>query len=187
MNTFVGLVGISGVGKSTIAAALDKYHWFDWLPSYTTRAPRETDLPGEYMYVKEASFWDRERCGDFLEIARHGEHLYALAKPRTRGPFVSPINGEGIKYLTDHFPEHGMRIMPVGIIPPDMSTLMARNQATPGFAARAGRDHFHGTVRPPELPGNLRYEMTLVNHTVEGCARIIAQLVDFHRAEERVS
>ena len=176
-NIFVGLVGISGVGKSTIAERLVEEHDFVWLTSYTTRQPRASDRDGELRYIDEDDFLQRAHRGDFLETARHGEHWYALAKTVRPGPYVSPINADGIAYLNKTKYQHGLTIVPVGIIPPDTTTLMARNQATPGFDVRAARDHFHGTTYPPVLHRNQRYEMVLVNREVGHVAWLIKELV----------
>ena len=177
-NIFVGLVGISGVGKSAIAAELAKYHGFALLPSYTTRQRRPGDNDEELRFITDDDFIRRAHRGDFLETARHGEHWYALAKTERPGPYVSPINADGIQYLFKHEEKHGLKVVPVGIVPPDMTTLMARNQATPGFSERAARDHHHGTTYPPRLHCSRRYEMMLINRKVKYVARLIDRLVD---------
>ena len=176
-NIFVGLVGVSGVGKSTIAKHLEEHQGFSRLPSYTTRPPRAGDLDGELQFVNDQRYDQLDKAGEFLEQAAHGEYRYALRKPGGPGPHVSPINGDGIRYLRKHQDEHGLHIVPVGIIPPDMTTLLARNQGMSGFEARAARDHFHGVRLPPDLI-NTRYDMILVNHRVEHTAMQIGLLVD---------
>ena len=175
-NIFVGLVGVSGVGKSTIAAALRDYCEFTLLQSYTTRAPRGSELPGELQFVTDREYDDLDEEGYFLEKASHGTARYALACPEGPGPYVSPINGDGIRHLRKHEGEHGLHVVPVGIIPPDMTTLMARNQATPDFSERAARDHHHGVRLPPDLI-NARYEMILTNRSPFECAHLIHTLV----------
>lgn len=76
----VTLTGASGVGKTSIVRELLKdlcHIGGKVMISYTTRAPRESDLPGEYCYVSDAEFNVIRAEGRFLwtvEVhgARHG-------------------------------------------------------------------------------------------------------------------
>jgi len=56
--SIVTLTGRSGAGKTTTARRILKTHpnSAELIPSITTRAQRESDLPGEYHYVTEATF-----------------------------------------------------------------------------------------------------------------------------------
>ena len=179
---FVGLVGISGVGKSTIAEVLSHDYGFTWLPSYTTREPREGDLPHEYEYVDVETFHRYEKQGRFMETAEHAGKHYALRKPKRheRGPFVSPINAEGIAYLIGHHEENRLQVVPVGLVPPDRSVLHARNEhvGEKVWQERHARDkHFGVQVPPPLLTGGV-YEMTLINHNRYNVAWMIDALLE---------
>ena len=177
-DVFVGLVGVSGVGKSTIAACLAEDYDFSLLPSYTTRDPREGDAPGELRHVTDSVFHDFHKRGRFLETAFHGGRRYALAKPDGPGPYVSPVNAEGIAYLIEHAMESGLYIMPIGLLPPCRETWNARNShlGREAWLKRAARDEHFGIRVPPPLTLGI-YEATLVNRLVRHTAYIITQVL----------
>lgn len=70
----VTLTGASGVGKTSIAKEiLTRRPSAYMLESWTTRAPRASDLPGEYRYVDEEEFERVCREGRFLwHVGVHG-------------------------------------------------------------------------------------------------------------------
>lgn len=74
----ITLTGASGSGKTTVAKAiLSRVPSAKLLTSYTTRAPRSSDLPGEYEYLDDAMFDGMRKAGRFLWTAeitgvRHG-------------------------------------------------------------------------------------------------------------------
>ena len=75
------LTGASGAGKTTIAerliATLPDAHF---LTSYTTRAVRPSDLPGEYVYLSDDTFDAMETRGDFLWTARVADTRHGTTK-----------------------------------------------------------------------------------------------------------
>lgn len=175
---FVGLVGVSGVGKSTIAAALAQEHHFTLLPSFTTRHPREGDAPGELRYVTDQQYDELDATGCFLEKAGHGDARYALSKPEGPGPYVSPINGDGIAYLIENADRHGLYIMPVGLIPPDRDTWNGRNRhlGLKAWWKRRERDEHFGIRVPPPLKLGT-YELTLKNRSVPWTCEAVSKAV----------
>src|SRR3989338_10031436 len=77
----ISLTGPSGVGKSTVAKELlRKNPKWRFVRSVTTRAPRETDLAGEYEYISVDEFKRLLRENKFMEFTKaHGNyygHLY---------------------------------------------------------------------------------------------------------------
>ena len=72
----ITFTGASGAGKSTVVKELlkDTEH-FRIIPSYTTRAPRDSDLPSEYQRIGKIRFlwnkwldnfiWDIKYAGNF--------------------------------------------------------------------------------------------------------------------------
>ena len=73
----VALVGPSGSGKTTLSKNI--YEWAsNTLPllSYTTRAPRSTDIKGEYAYVSATEFESLEKAGAFAWVAGHYGNRY---------------------------------------------------------------------------------------------------------------
>jgi guanylate kinase len=68
------LSGASGAGKTTIARALlGHLPNAKFLHSYTTRAPRPTDIPGEFTYLDRATFDSMRQTEEFIWAADFGE------------------------------------------------------------------------------------------------------------------
>lgn len=81
---FLTITGRPGSGKSYLIKRI-----LDALPdhaeifagkSYTTREPRDDDVPGEYAYVVPAAFRNMEVRGEFSWVFKHGHY-----KVGTRG------------------------------------------------------------------------------------------------------
>ena len=65
--------GASGAGKTTIARALlEHIPHTKFVRSYTTRAPRQNDIPGEFTYLDRAMFQSMRLTNDFLWAADIG-------------------------------------------------------------------------------------------------------------------
>lgn len=66
--------GASGAGKTTIARALlGHLPHAKFLHSFTTRAPRSTDIPGEFTYLNRDTFESMRQTDDFIWAADFGE------------------------------------------------------------------------------------------------------------------
>lgn len=76
------LSGVSGAGKDTITKELIKrMENVESLPSYTSRAPRANDVPGEtYNFVTEEEFKKMIERGELYEYSVHHEHYYGTSK-----------------------------------------------------------------------------------------------------------
>lgn len=180
-QTLVCLVGISGVGKSTVAAQLRDHFDYSLLASYTTRAPRDGDFPGELEYVSDGTYDFLDKHGYYLEKAVHGSARYALKRPEPDGKlFVTPINAHGVKYLADTQDEHRMRLVTVGILPPSIEALERRNAHLhpQSWVARRQRDHHFGYTSPPPLMDGREYDLALVNGHLVNTVFIIANYVN---------
>ncbi len=76
------LSGVSGAGKDTIKKELiARMDNVESLPSYTDRAPRENDVPGEtYNFVTTQEFEAMIERGDLYEYSAHHNHYYGTSK-----------------------------------------------------------------------------------------------------------
>ncbi|MGN1269766.1 MAG: guanylate kinase [Clostridia bacterium] len=76
------LSGVSGAGKDTIKKELiEKMKNVESLPSFTDRAPRETDIPGKtYNFVTTQEFEEMINKGELYEYSVHHEHYYGTSK-----------------------------------------------------------------------------------------------------------
>jgi guanylate kinase len=69
----ISLSGAAGVGKTSLARQLLSLPHFRLLPNHTTRDPRSTDLPDEYIYVKDDEFDAGSTAGEYLwTVSIHG-------------------------------------------------------------------------------------------------------------------
>ena len=76
------LSGVSGAGKDTIKKELiARMENVESLPSYTDRAPRENDIPGQtYNFVTTEEFEAMIARGELYEYSAHHNHYYGTSK-----------------------------------------------------------------------------------------------------------
>jgi len=76
------LSGVSGSGKDTIKRALiERLDNVESLPSYTSRAPREGEVPGEiYNFVSKEQFEEMISNNEFYEYNVHHENYYGTSR-----------------------------------------------------------------------------------------------------------
>ncbi len=82
------LTGASGVGKSSIVRRfLEENAESKLVTSFTTRSPRDSDIPGEYEYnVPPSAFQDRDR---FLWVVEAHGNIYGTPKDLVRDALLS--------------------------------------------------------------------------------------------------
>ena len=74
-------VGASGAGKTTIIDRLRQQDpKFKLVESVTTRAPRETDRPGEYRNVSPKEFEEMQKADEFIWTTEYNGNLYGTTK-----------------------------------------------------------------------------------------------------------
>jgi guanylate kinase len=75
------LSGVSGAGKDTIKRELIKnMEGVDTIPSYTSRAKRETDIEGQYYYITKEEFEEKIKAGEFYEYNLHHSNYYGTSR-----------------------------------------------------------------------------------------------------------
>lgn len=75
------LCGRDAAGKTTLAKELIKSFGFRKFPSVTTRAPRASDLPGEYEHVSPEEFVQRQqKAMHFAWQVRHANESYGTER-----------------------------------------------------------------------------------------------------------
>jgi len=105
----ITITGPSGVGKSTIIKKfLEKKPKAGLITSYTTRAPRDSDLPGEYS-CNHAFEKMKDTEKDFFKLfSAHGNFYGTLRKSVTEAmaysdPRVLILIPEAVKVIRDYY------------------------------------------------------------------------------------
>ena len=76
------LSGVSGAGKDTIKKEIIKrMNFVESLPSYTSRPPREGDIPGQtYIFVSKKEFEEMIERKEFYEYDIHHNNYYGVPR-----------------------------------------------------------------------------------------------------------
>ena len=171
------LSGPSGVGKSTVVAAIRRFCPRVWLSvSVTTRTPRPGEVDGrEYFFITEPEFLAMADNGELLEWARFAGNYYGtprgpVARKLAVGiPTLLEIDVAGARQVRQAVPEAVL----VFLRPPSWDELVRRltgreTEPPEVVAARlaAARE---------ELAAGEEFDVTLVNTSVEEvCRRLVA-------------
>jgi len=124
------LVGPSGAGKGTIAAAVvARVPGLRLSRSWTTRPPRPGEAPDAYVFVDEAAFRHRAAEGGFLEWAEVFGHLYGTPWPpegAAAGDVLLEIDVQGARQVRHRHPEAVVVLVDVPSAEAQRGRLLAR-------------------------------------------------------------
>jgi guanylate kinase len=125
--------GPSGVGKSTIVAALEKnVDGLGYSVSYTSRRPRGAEADGtDYHFVDRETFEGLIEAGAFVEWAQvyhdyYGTSFAAINEQIASGVDVlMDVDAQGARNIKDHFGDSVL----IYILPPSLDVLESRLKA----------------------------------------------------------
>jgi guanylate kinase len=175
------LAGPSGVGKSSIVAALrERLPGLFFSVSATTRAPRAGEVDGrDYHFVGNAGFDDLIARGALLEWAEIHGGLQRSGTPRAP---VEQALDEGRPVLVE-VDLHGARALKA-VVPDSVSVFVE----PPSLAELERRLRERGTESPEQFARRLRtareelaarseFDVALVNHDVGAVADLLVELL----------
>ncbi len=127
------LVGISGAGKGTIKAELEKSDKFYNFVSHTTRAPRKNgdimEQDGvEYHFITYEESKRMLQSGEYIEAKRYGDNIYGtsveeLHKAHSQGKIIiNDIEIQGVR----EYVSMSSNVKAIFLIPPDYDTWINR-------------------------------------------------------------
>lgn len=117
LHTIIIIAGPTGVGKTTVAKALQRKHkQLKASVTFTTRAPRPQAKEDKKVYfVSDAEFKRRLANDEFLEWALVHKKYYGTHRAKTlelleKSPVIFNIDVQGARQLMTHFPDNCISI-----------------------------------------------------------------------------
>jgi guanylate kinase len=173
----------SGSGKSTLVAALlERVPDLVFSVSYTTRAPRGHEQPGEgYHYITREEFEERIAREEFLEYAEvfgnyYGTHRGALDRARQQGrDLVLDIDVQGARQLKGRISD----AVSIFILAPSREVLEQRLRARSEDPESVIRRRLCEAAE--EIRNYSAYDYVLVNREVESSVDALVAIVKAER------
>ncbi|MEZ5352556.1 MAG: guanylate kinase [Bryobacteraceae bacterium] len=183
----------SGSGKSTLVnRLLQQDPKIVFSISYTTRAPRGKEQPGEsYHYIAREDFEAMLGRDEFLEWAKvfenyYGTHRRYLDEARSSGKdLLLDIDVQGARQLRERFPD----AVSIFILPPSRDVLAQRLRSRSEDTEEVIERRLRGAAA--EIGNYDQYDYVLVNQDVNESAARLAAIVEAERQrrirnEERI-
>lgn len=193
MTTVFIISAPSGSGKSTLVKAVR-----EWDPSirfsvsYTTRAPRGLEKPGEsYHYIGREEFEARIARDEFLEYADvfgnyYGTHRGVLDEARSAGcDLMLDIDVQGARQLKDRIRD----AVTVFVLAPSRKELEQRLRARSEDSEEVIGRRLHAAAR--EIRDYRLYDYVIVNDKIDASVETLKSIIRAERArrsrsEERI-
>jgi len=169
----------SGSGKSTLVnELLKKVTDLEFSISYTTRAPRGSEINGrQYYFVSRADFEKMIQQGAFLEHAEVFGNYYGTARrflhdaEQHGRDLLLDIDVQGAKQIQDKLPD----AVSIFILPPDRTTLEERLRKRSEDSDEVIDRRLDTATR--EIENYPRYNYILVNDQLEDSIKLLRAVV----------
>jgi len=169
----------SGSGKSTLVnELLKKVTDLEFSISYTTRAPRGSEINGrQYYFVSRADFEKMIQQGAFLEHAEVFGNYYGTARrflhdaEQHGRDLLLDIDVQGAKQIQDKLPD----AVSIFILPPDRKTLEERLRKRSEDSDEVIDRRLDTATR--EIENYPRYNYILVNDQLEDSIKLLRAVV----------
>jgi len=173
----------SGSGKSTLVSRiLAADGGLRFSVSYTTRAPRGHEKPGEsYIYISRAEFESRLANNEFLEFAEvfgnyYGTNREVLRQAQSEGKdLILDIDVQGARQLKERIPE----AVSIFILPPSRDVLEQRLRSRSEDAEEVIQRRLKDAAG--EIRNYQQYDYVLVNHRVDDSTLTLQSIVRAER------
>jgi guanylate kinase len=173
----------SGSGKSTLVSRiLASDPGLRFSVSYTTRAPRGHEKPGEsYIYITRDEFESRLANHEFLEHAEvfgnyYGTNREILRQAQSEGKdLILDIDVQGARQLKERLPE----AVSIFILPPSRDILEQRLRSRSEDAEEVIQRRLRDAAG--EIRNYQQYDYVLVNHRVDDSTLTLQSIVRAER------
>ncbi len=184
MTTVFIISAPSGSGKSTLThRLLAETPNLRFSISYTTRAPRGTEVHGkEYFFITREEFEKRIKMGEFLEFAEvfgnyYGTHISELDRADLEGvDLILDIDVQGARQLKDRIPA----AVSIFILAPSREVLEQRLRAREQDSEPVIKRRLHEAAE--EIRKYSQYDYVLVNREVEASVDTLKSIVKATRS-----
>ena len=183
MTTVFIISAPSGSGKSTLVSRiLANDPQLRFSVSYTTRAPRGNEKPGEsYIYITRSEFESRLANNEFLEHAEvfgnyYGTNREILRQAQTEGKdLILDIDVQGARQLKERIPQ----AVSIFILPPSRDILEQRLRSRSEDAEEVIQRRLRDAA--VEIRNYQQYDYVLVNHRVDDSTLTLQSIVRAER------
>ena len=183
------LAAPSGAGKTTLAhKLLAREPGLKFSISYTTRPPRETEVPGEdYFFVSEDEFGEMRANDAFLECAEVFDHWYGTSQEyiqslldRGRSVLLE-IDWQGAAQVRSRRPDAVF----VFILPPSRDELERRLRGRRTDSEAVIQRRLRQALS--DMAHWSEFDYVIINDALDKAAAELADIVSTGRAENRTS
>ncbi|MDQ7982701.1 MAG: guanylate kinase [Spiroplasma sp.] len=181
--------GPSGVGKGAIISELfkDKSLNLAYSVSYTTRQPRNYEIPGiNYFFVSKKEFQQKIKNNDFLEYTSFINNYYGTSKSYVQQlqfegyNVILEIEADGASQVMKNYPDK-KHVFSIFIMPPTFKVLEQRIRLRASESKSVIEERLTKAKEEFKLQDQYDYVVVndVLNHAVKEVQKIIKDNINF--------